>query len=180
MSERGGSGKGRAWTQRSFAARPIGAFAARTIEPAARARGFTTLALLQEWPSIAGVALASFTAPERLIWPRRAADEEDGTRRPAQKRPAGATLVLRVDGPRAIEVQYRAQQIMERVNAHFGYRAVVELRILQAPIARTVHKIARRNLPTEVPDLPKSVKIEAPSLRRALARLQAALALKER
>ena len=49
----------------------------------------------------------------------------------------GATLVLRVDGPRAIEVQYQSTQIIERINAHFGYRAVSEIRFLQAPLDRS-------------------------------------------
>ena len=48
----------------------------------------------------------------------------------------GATLVLRIEGPRAIEVQHRAAQILERINAYFGYRAVTDMRFLQAPIAR--------------------------------------------
>jgi hypothetical protein len=48
---------------------------------------------------------------------------------------AGATLVLRVDGARALDVQYRSRQIIDRINGYFGYAAVAELRILQAPVA---------------------------------------------
>ena len=44
--------------------------------------------------------------------------------------------MLKVDGPRAIEVQHRAEQILERVNTYFGYRAIGQLRFLQAPLAR--------------------------------------------
>ena len=46
----------------------------------------------------------------------------------------GATLVLRVDGGRSLDVQHNARQIIERINAYFGYAAVAELRIVQAPV----------------------------------------------
>ena len=63
--------------------------------------------------------------PDKVLWPRKFEDRERPAR-PAQSawRAEGATLVLKVDGPRAIEVQHRAQQILERVNTHFGYRAI--------------------------------------------------------
>jgi hypothetical protein len=43
-------------------------------------------------------------------------------------------LVLRVDGAKALDVQYRAQQIIERINVYFGYAAVAQLRVIQAPM----------------------------------------------
>src|SRR4029078_12844534 len=57
--------------------RPIGAYAARALDPSARARGFATTALLSEWPAIVGAELAEFTMPDRLVWarPRRAPQE---------------------------------------------------------------------------------------------------------
>ena len=44
--------------------------------------------------------------------------------------------MLRVEGPRAIEVQHRSGKILERVNTYFGYRAITEMRIVQAPVVR--------------------------------------------
>jgi len=58
-------------------ARPIGAYAARALDPPARARGFATTALLGEWPAIVGAELAEFTMPDRLVWPRRHQDSEE-------------------------------------------------------------------------------------------------------
>ena len=49
----------------------------------------------------------------------------------------GATLVLRVEGPAALEVQHQAPQIIERINSYFGYRAIEDIRILQAPLERS-------------------------------------------
>ena len=125
------------------AARPIGAYAAGALDPSARARGFATTSLLSEWGTIVGTELAQFTVPDRVVWPKR----RDGAQvadAPKGHRVEGATLVLRVDGPRAIEVQHRSGQILERVNAYFGYRAIAEMRILQAPVARKTPRSACR------------------------------------
>lgn len=75
-------------------ARPIGAYAARALDPSARARGFATTALLREWPAIVGAELAEFTMPDRLVWPRRREDAEEPS---SQKgwRTEGAILVLK-------------------------------------------------------------------------------------
>ena len=51
-------------------ARPIGAYAGRALDPAARARGFATAALLSDWPAIVGVELAALPMPHRVVWPR--------------------------------------------------------------------------------------------------------------
>ena len=39
-----------------------------------------------------------------------------------------------MDGPLAIELQHQSDQFIERINGYFGYRAIAELRILQAPL----------------------------------------------
>ena len=154
-------------------ARPIGAYAARALDPAARARGFATTALLSEWPAIVGAELAQFTMPDRVVWPRR---REDGQAASPQRghRGEGAVLVLRVEGPRAIEVQHRSGQILERVNSYFGYRAVAEMRILQAPVARKASPTPSPSPPLDPDALPPSADIEDRGLRAALLRLGSA------
>ena len=75
--------------------------------------------------------------------------------------------MLRIEGPRAIEVQHRSGQILERVNSYFGYRAVAEMRILQTPVTR---KAARPPAPEPATDpnaLPPSAAIEDRGLRAA-------------
>ncbi len=156
-------------------ARAIGAFATRLLDPIARARGFATISLLSEWPAIAGHDLAQFTMPDKVIWPRRRQDEDSAGAAPTHQTEA-ATLILRVDGPRAIEVQHRADQIIERVNTYFGYRAIGALRILQAPVAR----VRRAPSPSPPPPLdpqplPASAEIDDDNLRQALMRLGTAV-----
>ena len=81
---------------------------------------------------------ARHSSPCPTSWSGRGArTRRRGARSRQGRREEGAILVLRVEGPRAIEVQHRSGQILERVNTYFGYRAVAEMRILQAPVART-------------------------------------------
>ncbi len=151
--------------------RPVGAFAARLLDPVARARGFATTTLLSEWGAIVGAELARFTMPDRVVWPRR--QDGEGTGIPTGWRPDGATLILRVEGPRAIEVQHRADKIIERVNTYFGYRAVTGIRILQAPVGKAEPRPAPPQ-PPDSADVPPSVAaIAHEGLRRALSRLGA-------
>jgi hypothetical protein len=160
----------KALARAAAAARPIGAFSAQALDPAARARGFATAALLADWPAIVGAELAQFTMPDRVVWPRHR-DDDGETVRHQGRREEGAVLILRVDGPRAIEVQHRSRQILERVNGHFGYRAVAEMRILQAPVARKPAPAPSAPEAIEPGALPPSAAIEDGGLRDALRRL---------
>ena len=106
----------------------VGSFVAGLAGKAFAKYGFATAGLITDWAAIAGQELALYTRPERLKWPPAGVDGEDAPRR------RGATLLLRVDAARGLDVQFRARQIIERINGYFGYAAVAELRILQAPI----------------------------------------------
>lgn len=163
----------RALARAASGARPIGAYAARALDPAARARGFATTALLSEWPAIVGAELAQFTMPDRVVWPRRREDGEEASPQRGH-RGEGAVLVLRVEGPRAIEVQHRSGQILERVNSYFGYRAIAEMRILQAPVTRKAPRAPSSAPPLDPDALPQSASIEDRGLRAALLRLGSA------
>lgn len=113
-------------------AKTVGSFVPKLTQKAFEKYGFSTVALLTDWATIAGKDLAAYTRPERIKWPRNVSisgDVESG----CEGRP-GACLVLRVDPALALDVQYSAAQLLERINIYFGYRAVTDLRILQAPI----------------------------------------------
>lgn len=112
--------------------RTVGSFVPELTQKAFEKYGFSTVALLTDWTVIAGRDLAAYTRPERIKWPRNVSvggDVESG----CQGRP-GACLILRVDPARALDVQYSAAQLIERINGYFGYRAIADLRILQAPL----------------------------------------------
>ena len=149
--------------------------------------GFSTATLLTDWKTIVGPELAAYTFPEKLKWPKgvrlyQDSDSNSGTEFGGdndQKGRPGATLVLRVDGPRAVEIQYKATQIMERINAYFGYRAVAEMRVLQAPLSDQIADADdasgyRKLDPPQSPP-PEVATIENEDLRQALALMAAGI-----
>lgn len=158
-------------------AKAVGSFVPKLTQKAFEKYGFSAATLLTDWATIVGADLASYTAPERLKWPR-GVDAYGEVAEGAQGRP-GATLVLRVDGPRSLEVEHRRGQVLERINAYFGYRAVAELRIMQAPIERpAVATSQRRAAPARIATVAASQAahlqgITDEKLRDALARLEA-------
>ena len=82
----------------------------------------------------------------KINWPRQSGDGGD--------QPEPATLVLRVEGPAAIEIQHLSAVILERVNRFFGWQAIGRIALRQAPLRRQ-----RRPQPPAPPD---------PAERRAL------------
>ena len=96
-------------------------------------------------------------------------DVEEG----AEGRP-GATLIVRVDPARALDVAYKGQQILERINGYFGYRAVAELRILQAPLPERAAPAPVRATPPPCA-APELAGIADERLRAALASLKSGL-----
>ncbi len=137
--------------------RLVSSFVPKLTSKAFEKCGFPISALLLDWAEIAGADLAGFTRPEKLTWPRRQYDKHKDAENSGLngEKAGGATLVLRVDGPRAIEVQHSATQIMEHINAYFGYRAVTELRFLQAPITNELPRQTIQPKPARTNSSPK-------------------------
>lgn len=156
-------------TARFVPAKTVGSFVPGLTRKAFEKFGFSTAALITDWAAIAGSEVASYTLPERLKWPRGGAgdDADDwGTER------RGATLMLRVDPARALDVEYRGRQIVERINAYFGYRAIETLRIVQAPL----DNVATEAPPRHAAQPPPSRSHETDPLAAALARLEQGVA----
>jgi hypothetical protein len=140
-----------------------------TLADALKARGFATADIMARWADIVGARLAVQSLPMRIQWPPRAKSEA------AEAAQQPATLVLRVEGAFALEVEMSAAQIVERINAVFGWRCVGKLRIRQGPVEHPA-----RRAPPAVPKLtPLQARkladdlggIEDPGLREALERL---------
>lgn len=132
-----------------FSLPPIGSQVAGLTRELFRKRGFAEGHILANWPDIAGAVIADYSAPERLVYPRRAGEG----RGPA---PA-ATLEIRVDGPIALEIRHLEPQIIERINTYYGYSAVSRLKLTQGPLP--VKPKARR----------RPIRALAPHERQALA-----------
>ena len=153
-------------------ARAVGTYVPKLTHKAFEKYGFAAAALITDWAMIVGKDIAGYTAPERLKWPRGVGIGDD-IEHGAEGRP-GATLIVRVDPARALDVQYKGQQMIERINGHFGYRAVAELRILQAPLPERAGVAAPRTPPPPCA-APELAGITDERLRTALANLQSGL-----
>src|SRR3569832_2751256 len=88
-------------------------------------QGFAARELVTRWEQIAGPEIAAHAEPLKMQWPR-----------PVEGQPQEpATLVLRVEGPMALEIQHSADVILQRVNRFFGWSAVGKLAFRQAPLS---------------------------------------------
>lgn len=129
-------------------------------------RGLAEGSLISDWSSIVGEQVASRCIPKQLAF-KRSSERREGT------------LTLRVESGFATELVYLEQQLLERINAHFGYRAVAKLKLLQGPVidpnqrARKAIKVlspAKKSvLDAKVAD------VEDEDLRKALSDLGAAV-----
>lgn len=156
-------------------AKAVGSFVPKLAAKAFEKYGFHSAEIMTAWPRVAGAEIAAFTAPERIKWPR-GAGEPDGT-----GASGGATLVLRVEPARALDVEYRSAEIIDRINRYFGYRAVAMLKIVQAPLpqpaaAATPHKLGDREAAAAADPAPVTAQLD-PSLRTALEQLWSSIKL---
>ena len=90
------------------------------LKSAGAKRGFAELRLLTEWRAVVGEAVARVCRPVKVTYRGRGGPG------------LGATLVVTAEGARAPEIEMRKAQILERVNAFYGYRAVSRLSIDQS------------------------------------------------
>ncbi|HUO55674.1 MAG TPA: DciA family protein [Rhodoblastus sp.] len=109
---------------------PLADLVGGAFDPALAKRGFGQSSLFLHWENIAGERLAAFCEPIKLQWPPR-----PGKGPP--EAPPPATLVLRVAGAMGLEIQHMAPVLIERVNAHLGWRAVGALAYRQGPLTRS-------------------------------------------
>src|SRR5437762_4961391 len=148
-------------------AKPLSVLLGDVFSDAYAKQGFAARELVTRWAEIAGREIAAHSEPLKLQWPR-----------PVEGQPQEpATLVLRVDGPMALEIQHSSDVILERVNRFFGWSAVGRLALRQAPLSRRERpKSQRPPDATEVETVAKTLSgVEDEELRAALARLGAAI-----
>jgi hypothetical protein len=129
-------------------------------------QGFAQSELVTRWKDIVGPEVAAHAEPLKMRW-NRTSDGESAE---------PATLVLRVEGPVAIEIQHLAGVIIERVNRFFGWQAVSGLRLRQAPLGRKTRKPRPSLDPQATARVAAGLSdIRDERLRDALARLGAAI-----
>lgn len=146
-------------------ARPLSQLTSQVLAGAFAKQGFASSELVTRWPDIVGPEIAAHAEPVKLQWPRGA---EGDPQEPA-------TLVLRVEGPAAIEIQHLAGVILERVNRFFGWPATARIALRQAPIRRREPRRVKSADPDRAAKIAATLPIEDEGLKQALGRLGAAI-----
>src|SRR3978361_1924973 len=150
-----------------ISAKPLSVLLSDVFSDAYAKQGFAARELVTRWAEIAGSEVAAHSEPLKIQWPR-----------PVEGQPTEpATLVLRVEGPMALEIQHSSDVILQRVNRFFGWSAVGRLALRQAPLSR--RDSARSSRAPDAQAVAKVAEtlssIEDEELRAALARLGASI-----
>ena len=146
-------------------AKPLAAILGKTIDEVFARQGFASRELVTRWTEIAGAEIAAYSQPMKVQWPRAVGNAP----------PEPATLVLRVEGPMALEIQHQSGVILERVNRFLGWQAVGRLALRQAPLSGLKARAARPGPDaSEVSRIAETLDgVEDEALKGALARLGA-------
>ena len=136
--------------RRSFVTLPLAQLVPGITRPAFKKRSPAGAALMADWATVVGPALAAVTEPRRL------------TR---------GQLTIACAGPVAMELQHLQSSLIDRINTHAGHPLVERLRFTQDHVAAP-----RRALPARkpVPAEPVAGMAEGP-LQAALAGLLQAI-----
>jgi hypothetical protein len=154
---------------RSFA-KPLREVAGKIVGKAFTRQGFASAELVTRWSEIVGAEIAAHSEPIKIQWQRGGGSERSGNGQEP------GTLVLRVEGPAAIEIQHLANVICDRVNRFLGWRGVARLALRQAPLRRAERKRAPASDPAVFAHIEAGLgDISDQALKQALARLGTAV-----
>jgi hypothetical protein len=111
--------KARPWS------RPLADLVGAAIDPVLARQGFGASDIVLYWEEIVGERLAAMSEPLCLRWPPRGDNRGDLL---------PATLVVRVEGGHALELQHLSGIVIERVNAYLGFGCVGRIALKQGPL----------------------------------------------
>lgn len=151
--------------------KPLAELLEACVGKAFAAQGFASTDIIAAWPDIVGERLGRFCQPCKIEWPR-------GKRGDSAGRPDPGTLIVRVEGVFALELQHLAPVVIQRVNAHYGWACIGRIVMRQGRIERP----ARRASPAPIDPVRRGEvalavsRITDEGLRDALDRLGTAIA----
>jgi hypothetical protein len=110
------------------------------IRTATETRGFAETRLLTHWAEIVGASVAEVARPVKIGYGREG---------------MGATLTVLTTGAQAPMLEMQKDQIRDRVNACYGYRAIARVRVTQtAPSGFSDGQVAFGHKPKAAPAAP--------------------------
>ena len=133
------------------------------IRAASEARGFAVTRLLTHWPEIVGQAVAGIARPVNVSYGREG---------------FGATLTLLTTGAQAPMLDMQKDQIRDKVNACYGYRAISRVRITQtAPTGFAEGQVAFAPAPKVTPEPDAAMLAKAAEVAKDVMNTELRLAL---
>jgi hypothetical protein len=119
---------------RNFAIRGISALIAPLTRPVFQKRAPAAYQIMADWETLAGPEIAAVSRPVKF---------------------AGGTLTLGCSGPAAMELQYRSDMLIQRLNSGLGGTRIERLKFLQE--AQPVPAAAIKKLPKRIPTPPEGL-----------------------
>ena len=149
------------YKRNKFGTRPIGMCLPETIKHLIKKRGFSSGEIIKYWTEIVGKKLAKHSVPIKI---------KNGF-----KNREGGILEIKVDGPMALDFQLMEEQIVEKINSFYGFRAIHKIRILQDLVSSNSvtkkHKKPSLSRKTEKHIQEKLANIENNTIKNALKSL---------
>src|SRR5258708_29658020 len=109
-----------------ISAKPLSVLLSDVFSDAYAKQGFAARELVTRWAEIAGPEFAAHSEPLKIQWPRPVEGEPQEP----------ATLVLRVEGPMALEIHLPSTSIFHRVTRSFALSRMGRLRLRKRPVCR--------------------------------------------
>lgn len=124
------------WKPKKQHFRSLAETASSLLEPILRKKTGLNLELMENWPLLVGEDIAQSTMPLKIIWARRTS--VDDPFKPA-------TLVVGCEAYAAMILTHESNEILQRINAFFGYVAIDRIKIEQRVVEE--QKVMRKKRP---------------------------------
>ena len=119
-----------AYKKKYFGAQTLSNFLPDEVKKILKKRGFAELELLKNWENIVPKKYISLISPIKIK---------------PNSQMEGGHLVLKVDPSIAFAVEHEKEKIIKKINAFFGYQAIVKLELIQGKIDDQDIKLSNNN-----------------------------------
>lgn len=119
------------WKPKTTQFQPLAKTVASLLDPVLRKKTGLSVELIEHWPHLVGEHIAQSTLPLKIIWPRRMSIDD-----PFKP----ATLVVGCESYAAMILTHENIEILQRINAFFGYVAINRIKIEQCVVKQDAVK----------------------------------------
>ena len=118
------------YKKKYFGAQTLSNFLPDEVKKILKKRGFAELELLKNWENIVPKKYVFLISPIK-IKPNSVNE--------------GGNLVIKVDPSIAFAVEHEKEKIIKKINAFFGYQAIVKLELIQGKIDNQNNELSNNN-----------------------------------